>query len=317
MPAQAFHAAQTGLRRAVVIGAGGFIGTGLSALLTRERIDTACFTRKARFMPPDGLAYAVLTADVVFYLASSINPTLGEQHPEWAHADHALFAELLRRLARMDRPPVVVLTSSGGTVYDPDDAPPFSELSPTRATTGYSAAKLALEQELFDRSDTIPGVILRLSNVYGPGQQGAAGQGVLAYWMRAAEEGRPLQIIGDPGSTRDYVYIDDVVECMHRISLVDRKELFATWGNPLVLNVGSGRPTSLAELADVVRTVTVREMVFDQVPSRQLDRAHVWLDVERIRSAIGWRAETSLADGIRAMWLARSAAVRERAGRYG
>ncbi|MYT32509.1 MULTISPECIES: NAD-dependent epimerase/dehydratase family protein [unclassified Streptomyces] len=304
MPGHASRAERITIRRAVVIGAGGFIGRKLSAVLNQSGIDTACFTRKAGFISPVGLAYCLLTADVVFYLASSINPLLGEQHPERAQADHRLFAELLRRLAQMPDPPAVMLTSSGGTVYDPDVRPPFSEVSSTRATSSYGAAKLALEEELSAYSDTIPGIILRLSNVYGPGQRATAGQGVLAHWLRSLQEGRPLRIIGDSACTRDYVYIDDVVDCMHRLLHADRSELLAAWGNPLVLNVGSGRSTSLAELADVVRTVVDRPLTFEHLPSRGLDRAHVRLDVRRARDAIGWQARTSLTDGVRAAWRA-------------
>ncbi|MFI1768594.1 NAD-dependent epimerase/dehydratase family protein [Streptomyces sp. NPDC020800] len=304
MPGLASRGERITIRRAVVIGAGGFIGRELSAVLHQTGIDTACFTRKAAFMPPVGLAHCLLTADVVFYLASSINPLLGEQHPERARADHRLFAELLRRLSQMQDPPTVMLTSSGGTVYDPDVRPPFSEVSPTRATASYGAAKLALEEELSAYSGTIPGIILRLSNVYGPGQRATAGQGVLAHWLRALHEGTPLRIIGDPASTRDYVYIDDVVDCMHRLVHADRSGLLATWGDPLVLNVGSGRPTSLAELADVVRTVVDRPLAFEHLPSRGLDRAHVWLDVRRARTAIGWQTRTSLTDGVRKAWRA-------------
>lgn len=312
MPEHVSSTTRTRVCRAVVIGAAGFIGTSLSALLTGMRVDTACFTRKARFMLGGELAYCLLTADFVFYLASSINPALGEEHPEWAQADHALFAELLRGLARMKQPPTVLLTSSGGTVYDPGFDPPYSELSPTRATGGYGTAKLALEQELLSHSGAVPGVILRLSNVYGPGQRAAAGQGVLAHWLLAAREGRPLRIIGDPGASRDYVYIDDVIDCMRRVLVADGRELFTRWGNPLVLNVGSGVPTSLACLAETVRDVVRRELVFEQVPSRRLDRAHVWLDPERARHAVGWQAEMPLADGIRAMW---DCSARERPGR--
>mgnify|MGYP001191869166 CR=1 FL=1 len=301
MPVTAVKAAKAGVRRAVVIGASGFIGYNLSTLLTGLRIDTACFTRETRFLQRDGLDCLLRTADFIFYLASSINPTLAEQHPEWAQADHALFAELVSRLARTGRPPTVVLASSG-TVYDPDVSPPYSELSPTRATEGYGAAKLALEQELVRHSAAVPGVILRISTVYGPGQRAASGQGVLAHWRKAAREGRPLRVIGNPGSTRDYIYIDDVIDCMYRIFLAEGQELFSEWGNPLVLNVASGVPTSLAALADTVREVVDPGLAFEYVPARPFDRVHIWADIERARHALGWQPRMRIPEGIRAMW---------------
>lgn len=301
MPATATKVTKSGVRRAVIIGAGGFIGHNLSALLTGLQIDTACFTRETRFLQRDGLNYFLHTADFIFYLATSITPALAEQHPEWAQADYALFAELVSRLTRTGRSPTVVLASSG-TVYDPDVSPPYSELSPTRPTGAYGAAKLALEQELVRHSAAVPSVILRITTVYGPGQRATSGQGVLAHWRKAAHEGRPLRIIGDPASTRDYIYIDDVIDCMYRIFLAEGQQLFSEWGNPLVLNVGSGVPTSLAVLADTVRGVVDPGLAFEYGPARPFDRVHVWVDIERARRALDWQPRTLMSEGIRAMW---------------
>src|SRR5690349_3082366 len=76
----------------------------------------------------------------------------------------------------------------------------------------------ALERLLLDRADTVPGVVLRLSNVYGPGQRVDKSQGVLAYWLRAAAAGKPVPLIGDPQARRDYVYVHDVVDCLLRVA---------------------------------------------------------------------------------------------------
>src|SRR5262249_22560385 len=92
------------------IGAAGVIGSGLTAALARARIATTGLTRTSRLFTPDGLSSPLREARTIYYLASSINPMLGEQHPELATADHKLFATLLARLARVDYPPTVVLT---------------------------------------------------------------------------------------------------------------------------------------------------------------------------------------------------------------
>lgn len=290
------------IHRAAVIGAAGFIGARLSDALTSAHVDTACFTRTSRVLDDaDELSYALHHAPVVYYLASSINPTLGEKHPDWAKTDHRLFARLLARLARRADPPAVVLTSSGGTVYDQDVAPPYSELSPARATGRYGAAKLALEEELHAYAGRLPGVILRLSNVYGPGQLAGKGQGVLGYWLRAALDGRPLQIIGDPECSRDYVYIADVVDSMWRIDNAVRAGQF-TGADPVVLNIGSGVRTSLTELVGVVRAVLGTNIPVQYTAGRELDRKHVWLDVQQAYRTLGWRPSTSLIEGVTAMW---------------
>jgi UDP-glucose 4-epimerase len=298
VPGPATYARPAPIRRAAVIGAAGFIGSRLTEALTAAGVDTAAFTRRCHFLAGSGLAYPMRRAEIIFYLASTLNPSLGEQHPERAVADHRLFAELLSRLAEQETTPTVVLTSSGGTVYDERVPPPYTELSPVRATRRYGQAKLALERELCRHAHRIPGVILRLSNAYGPRQPTGKGQGVLAYWLRAAAEGTALRVIGDPECARDYVYIDDVVDCMTR--LVGRPA--APGRSPLVLNVGSGTPTTLTELLDVTRRVVGRELPVERLPARRLDRRTVWLQVDRARDVLGWRPRTSLEEGVARMW---------------
>jgi len=300
------HPAEQAINRAAVIGAAGFIGASLSGALADAHVDTACFTRSARvFNDRNELSYALRRAQVVYYLASSINPSLGEQHPEWGAADHQLFTRLLRQLAEQDEPSAVVLTSSGGTVYDQDAAPPYAESSPVRASGRYGQAKIALEEALEEYSGRAPSVILRLANVYGPGQVAGKGQGVLGYWMRAVLDGEPLPVIGDPECSRDYVYITDVVDCLALVDTALRTG--APLGGqpspgPVVLNVGSGVPTSLTELVAVVRGVVGRPLPVAYAEGRGMDRRHVWLDVARARETLGWRPSTSLAEGVARMW---------------
>lgn len=282
---------------AAVVGSDGFIGRRLSGSLTARGTVVRGYTRQHGLHRRDEAG----DPDVIFYLATSITPALAERHPELVTADHVRFAGLVRMLARTPNPPSVVLTSSAGTVYDPDLPGPYREDLPTRATSRYGAAKLALERLLLDHADRIPTVILRLSNVYGPGQRVDRSQGVLAYWLRAAAAGQPLTLIGDPGTTRDYVYVDDVVDCMLRLSARHRT---GTVPPPLILNVGSGVSTTLGDLLTAVRGVVGGDLAVRRLPPRLVDRREVSIDVERARTLLGWRSRTSLRDGITAMWLA-------------
>jgi UDP-glucose 4-epimerase len=282
-----------------VVGADGFIGQHLAEALHAIDVETVGYTRQRELCWPAEGRDGTQRPDIVFYLASSITPALAERNPEWGLADHLRFAALLTELGRVADPPTVVLTSSGGTVYDPDVPPPYDEDAPTRATSRYGAAKLALEHLLLSRVAAVPAVILRLSNVYGPGQRPGKNQGVLAYWLDAARTGRPLMVIDEPEAARDYVYVDDAVECMCRVAAAVPP---LAGGNPLILNVGSGQRTSLAELLGTVRQVVGRNVTVERTPPRPVDRVAVWLDVQRADRVLGWRARTSLSDGVAAMW---------------
>jgi UDP-glucose 4-epimerase len=230
-------------------------------------------------------------------LATSINPQIAESSPQRVAADYAAFSDFLEGLARHSSPPPVVLLSSGGTVYDDRARPPYDESSPTSPRSAYGKAKLALELQLRERAPR-GSVVVRISNAYGPGQPVASGQGVVAHWLRAARREEHLRIFGDPNSSRDYVYVDDVAAAM----LAVHRHIGDL---PAVINIGSGVPTSLQALAETVLDVVGDSSLGIEVEeARTFDVHSTWLDVTLADTALGWRSRTSLHDGLAAAWSA-------------
>ena len=279
-----------------VVGAAGFLGRALVEALRGSATGVSAYTRSVPFLGPDGAAAPGLTsARTVFWLATQINPQIAEQQPSKVAEDRAAFDAFLHAVRGLPAPPTVVLLSSGGTVYDPDTAPPYAETAPTRPLSAYGGAKLALEALLAGAG--LPRVVtLRVSNAYGPGQPVASGQGVIAHWLRAGRRGEDVRLFGDPETTRDYVYVDDIAAAMVAVDACQGPL-------PPVLNVGSGRPTTLRELAETVLTVVddpALRLVVE--PRRSFDVPRTWLDVSLAGDVLGWRPVTSLPDGIAAAW---------------
>jgi UDP-glucose 4-epimerase len=135
---------------------------------------------------------------------------------------------------------------------------------------------------------------------------------VVAHWLAAALDRRPLRLFGDPRAGRDYVFVDDVTDAM--VAVYQRA---FGWTDPVTLNIGSGVRTSLIELLATV-VVTVREQVvveFDM--ARPFDRHDVALDVTAARRALGWQPGTMLSSGIAQTWQAmRAPGPPDRAGVY-
>jgi UDP-glucose 4-epimerase len=286
-----------------VIGAAGFIGSHLSTTLAEEGFPTTRFQRTSALAPGGRLADGLRRAWVIFFLASSITPALAEKYPERAANDHSFLLNLLRLLRHTDPRPIFVLASSGGTVYDPSANMPYTETAPIWPGTPYGRAKLLLEQELLAHSDLVLPVILRLASVYGPGQRIRGAHGVIAHWLKAMREDRPLQLFGDPRAGRDYVYDDDVVEALIRVSHLVHT-LDRGTAEPMTLNIGSAVRTSLLDLLAEVSSVVDRKFTVEFDDARSFDRRDVWLDVTSAARTLNWSPRTSLHQGLRETWTA-------------
>ena len=287
------HAPRT-RRRLAVVGAAGFIGSRLLGRLHAEGQAASEINRGTPLVSSRGPHPALRDAEIVYYLATSVNPAIAEDRPDLVAADQDTFEKMLDALADLCRPPLVVLTGSGGAVYDSSQPLPYDERTPTSPSSAYSKAKLALESALLKRSPAVPGLVLRLSNVYGPGQRTGTGQGVIAHWLESVIERLPVRIFGSTSVLRDYVYVDDVVDALGGLR---RGE------TPVpVVNIGSGHGISLMDLLSVVSSVTGERPAVEFTPPRAFDQRDVTLDIRLATSELGWRPSTPLPDGIALTW---------------
>lgn len=177
-------------------------------------------------------------------------------------------------------------------MYDTDQEPPYAELSPLKPIGRFGATKIEVEQ-LLRETPGIESVAMRISNAYGPGQPTGTGLGVIAHWLAAAAEGEPLRIFGSPETTRDFIYIDDVCDAFLRV--------ISSEAPPSIVNIGSGTPTTLAEVAEIITDV-VDEVGIVHEPDRGFDVSRSWLDIRRAKEMLGWEPTAPLREGITRTW---------------
>lgn len=231
----------------------------------------------------------------VVYAAGSIFPATPVVSVAQAYQDHVFPVIALAERAAAEGVSCFVFLSSGGAVYGDTGFVPISEDAICRPISLYGTIKLCTEQALFEisRRTGMSVVVLRVSNPYGPGQQGSRRLGFIAAAVEAALKKVPVKIWGDGKNTRDFVHIEDVAKSVLLASSYS--------GGAQVLNIGSGKETSLLEICRLVTKICGVELTISLEPARLVDVRRNALEVGRAELVLGWVPEVELEDGIAAL----------------
>jgi len=190
----------------------------------------------------------------------------------------------------------VVFTSSGA-VYGEQAHQPVSEDQPPNPQSPYAVSKLAAEYYVRTIGALwgIETVVLRVFNAYGPGQNlPPSHPPVVPRFLQQALRGGSLIIFGGGGQTRDFAYVDDVVEALVAAATaadVDRR----------IVNLGCGQETSINELASLVAEVTGRGIDVLHSPAESGGVSHLCADIAVARRLLDYEPRVGLAEGLRRM----------------
>jgi UDP-glucose 4-epimerase len=304
---------------ALVTGGAGFIGSNLvDALLDqgaevdvvdtlvtgrRSNLEAGAFDRGARLHEVDITDAAALNAlvadiapDVIWHLAAQIDVRKSIEDPAFDASVNVVGTINVLEAARRAGVGRVVNTSTGGAIYGDADTIPSDESTTPLPMAAYGQSKFCAERYLgwYGRLYGQSNVTLRLGNVYGPRQDPMGEAGVIAIFCGKVRDGSRPTIFGDGSQTRDYIYVGDVV----------RAQLAA--GQSAVtgeINVGTGRETSVLDIVEVIKELEPEaaagfDPAFAEARLGEIERS--CLDVARAREELGFEAQTSLRDGMRA-----------------
>jgi len=187
----------------------------------------------------------------------------------------------------------VVFTSSGA-VYGEQAQQPVREDAIPNPQSPYAVSKLAAEYYVraIGALWGIETVILRIFNTYGPGQSlPVSHPPAIPRFLKQALDGGSLVIFGGGGQTRDFIYVDDVVEALvaaAAASDVDRR----------IINVGSGRETSINDLATLVAEAVGREADVLHSPAESGGVSHLCADISIAHRLLNYESRVHLAQGL-------------------
>ncbi|CAB4892448.1 unannotated protein [freshwater metagenome] len=232
------------------------------------------------------------TPDVVFHLAAQIDVRVSVLDPTFDARVNVLGALNVIEGARRAGAQKVVFASSGGTIYgvvDPEDLP-VTEAHSQHPVAPYGVSKKVITDYLyaFRELHQMEYTSLALANVYGPRQDPHGEAGVVAIFAGRLLSGESCTIFGDGSQTRDYVYVDDVVDAFVRA---------AERGSGLLCNIGTGIETSVLELHAAMAANAGVTTPAELAPARDGELQRSCLNATRAKMHLAWEPFTDLATG--------------------
>ncbi len=293
----------------VVTGGAGFIGSHLVDRLIQEGYEVAVVdnlstgkrrnvNRAARFYKMDiqsGSLERVFRKErpaVVMHLAAQMNVRLSVENPVFDAQVNIIGTLNLLEQAVKHGSRKIVFASSGGAVYGEQEVYPAPETHATHPLSPYGISKLTGDHylEYYQRVSGIQSVSLRYANVYGPRQDPDGEAGVVAIFAQKMLRGERPIINGNGRQTRDFVFVEDVVEANLAVM---GKEVMG------VYNVGTGRETSVNDLFRILATLTNAGSQELHGPAKKGEQARSVVDATKIRQQLGWEPRVSLEEGLK------------------
>jgi UDP-glucose 4-epimerase len=294
----------------LITGAAGFLGSALSNRLAREGHQVRGLddlsTGDPNLLSPDVLftrgdvndrpkLWTLLQeVDCVYHLAARVLVAESILYPREYNAVNVGGTVSLMEAMRDVGVRRVVLISSGA-VYGDQAEQPLSEATPPNPRSPYAVSKLAAEHYVRTIGDlwSIETVCLRVFNAYGPGQNlPPSHPPVIPNFLRQAVRSGTLVVHSDGSQTRDYVFVDDVVNAMVAAAT-------ASSAHRSIINVGSGDETSVRELLDLVMQITNSKAEVMYNPRTNPGVSRMAADLTLAREKLGYRPRVPLAEGIR------------------
>jgi len=237
-------------------------------------------------------AFAAQPPEVVFHLAAQADVRVSVARPLFDADVNVMGGLNVIEAARLAGARKVVVASSGGTIYGEPapEALPVDESHPQQPLSPYGVAKKVIDDYLFAFRylHGLDYAALALANVYGPRQDPHGEAGVVAIFAGRLLSGDPCTIFGAGEQTRDFVYVDDVVDAFVRAG---------TRGEGVLCNIGTGIETSVNRLYEAMAKAAGVETPAVHAEARMGELARSALNPGFAAQELGWKPTTSLADG--------------------
>jgi UDP-glucose 4-epimerase len=296
--------------RYLITGAAGFLGSALANRLVKDGHvvyglddlstgDAGTLVKEVRFTKGDvrdktGLWNLLREIDCVYHLAARVSVSESVLYPSEYTAVNVMGTVNLMEAMRDVGVRRAILASSGA-VYGDQDAQPVVENAEPHPRSPYAVSKLSAEYYVRTIGSLwgIETVCLRIFNAYGPGQRiPVLHAPVIPSCLRNAIQNGTIVVHGDGKQTRDYIYVDDVVNALVSASTAEGV-------NNRIINIGSGTETSVRSIIQIVMEITGGhpEVVYN--PRNDGGPSRLCADLTLAKQKLNYTPRTNLTDGLR------------------
>ncbi|MBI5734212.1 MAG: NAD-dependent epimerase/dehydratase family protein [Candidatus Kerfeldbacteria bacterium] len=180
---------------------------------------------------------------------------------------------------------------SSAAVYGQAEIIPTPERASLKPGSPYALSKVTVEQYLsyYGAAYSLPYVVVRPANIYGPRQSATGEGGVVAVFCKKLLNQETLLIEGSGQQTRDFTYVTDLVQGLAA----------ALWGGNGIYNLAAGKEVAIRELVLTLGEVMSQVPRVAYAPERLQDIKRSCLDTKRAASELGWKSNVPLLDGLR------------------
>ncbi|MFC1904247.1 SDR family oxidoreductase [Chloroflexota bacterium] len=187
--------------------------------------------------------------------------------------------------------------SSSGAIFGEAKYLPVDEDHPLNPESPYGASKMAAEKYCFAfyKIHGVPTTSIRYFNIYGPRQGLSEYANVISIFINRIKEGKPLTVFGDGQQTRDFVFIEDIVQANLRAAT----QLDAVGE---ICNIGTGIGSSLNELISILNEVSGRDNQVIYADPRAGEVIHSRATIKKAQRILGYNPETTFKEGLSLTW---------------
>lgn len=238
--------------------------------------------------------------DICLHLAASINIHDSIVDPEKTMQNNVIGTLNILEECKKNKTKIIFMSSAH--VYGEAKGKAIDEAHPTKASSPYSASKIAGENLVLSYYNAygLPAAVVRPFTAYGPFQKSNTEGGVTSIFIQRYLDGKKLEVFGDGSQTRDLLYVKDCADFIIKAALSEK-------ANGEIFNAGSGKDISMKELAILI-CKDPKKIAFVKHPHPQSEVGKMVCDYSKAKRLLGWEHSTSIEEGLELTkeWLKKS-----------